>query len=160
MKADQRDRITRLHLLNTLFPLLTGEDLYLAKQIEQTINFTSTGDPEEPGHHDHFNDALVQLLEKYLTRDQDFGFYHWEAYLENRPFDPLWAREEIILGLKQIAGFERAMFFGTGLRLSIQGSRKRWNARLDREYEEAVEYIRELAAYWTTKNSQLTLILL
>ena len=159
MKADQRDHITRLHLLNTLFPLLTGEDLYLAKQIEQTINFTSTGDPEEPGNQDHFNNALIQLLEKYLTQDQNFGFYHWEAHLDYRSWDPLWAREEIISGLKQIAGFKKAMFFGTGLRSSIQGAQITWTSKLDQEYEEAVEYIRDLAAYWTTKRSQLTLVL-
>lgn len=160
MKADKRDRITRLHLLNTLFPLLTGEDLYLAKQIEHTINFASTGDPEEPGNQDYFNDALGHLLKKYLSREQNFGFYHWEASLNNGAWDLLWAREEIIAGLKQIAGFQKAMFFGTGLRSSVQGSHKRWNAKRDREYEEAVEYVRDLAAYWTTKNSQLTLILL
>ena len=160
MKADQRDRITRLHLLNTLFPLLTGEDLSMAKHIEQTINFANTGDPDNPGQQDEFNDALVLLLEKYLTREQNFGFYHWEANLGNRSFDPLWAREEVISGLKQIAGFPKAMFFGTGLRLCVQGTTKRWTTKLDSEYEEAVEYIRELAAYWTTKNSELTLILL
>jgi hypothetical protein len=160
VKADQRDRITRLHLLNTLFPLLTGEDLYLAQQIEHTINFTSTGDPEETGDQKHFNHALVQLLEKYLTRDQNFGFYHWEATLNGQSWDPLWAREEVIKGLKQISGFKKAMFFGTGLRNCVQGTDKQWNSKLDRDYEEAVQYIRDLAAYWTTKKSQLTLILL
>ena len=160
MKADQRDRITRLHLLNTLFPLLTGEDLYLAKHIEQTINFASTGDPDSPGRPDAFNEALIRLIKKYLTRDQNFGFFHWEANLEGRSFDPLWAREEVIGGLKQIAGFPKAMFFGTGLRTSVQGNSKKWTARLDQEYEEAVEYIRDLAAYWTTQNAELTLILL
>ena len=49
MRAEQRERITRLHLLNTLFPLLTGKDLYLAQQIERAINFSSTGDPENCG---------------------------------------------------------------------------------------------------------------
>ena len=160
MKADQRDRLTRLHLLNTLFPLLTGEDLYLAQQIEYTINFASTGDPEEPGNEEHFNEALIQLLEKYLTRDQNFGFYHWDASLNGAPWDPLWAREEVIRGLKQISGFAKAMFIGTGLRSSVQGHRRTWNTRLDKEYEQAVEYIRDLAAYWTTKNAKLTLILL
>ncbi|MDA0349747.1 MAG: hypothetical protein O3C43_21620 [Verrucomicrobia bacterium] len=160
MKADQRDRITRLHLLNTLFPLLTGQDLYLARHIEQTINFAATGDIEDPGQPEAFNQALVQLLEKYLTRDQNFGFYHWEAFLNDRPFDPLWAREEIISGLKQIAGFPKAMFIGTGLRSAIQGQHNNWPSKLDHEYEEAVGYLRELAAYWTTKNTELTLILL
>ena len=160
MKADQRDRITRLHLLNTLFPLLTGQDLYLARHIEQTINFAATGDPEDPGQPEAFNKALVQLLEKYLTRDQNFGFYHWEASSDGRSFDPLWAREEIISGLKQIAGFPKAMFIGTGLRAAIQGRNQNWPAKLDQEYEEAVAYFRELAAYWTTKNAELTLILL
>lgn len=160
MKAEQRDRITRLHLLNTLFPLLTGEDLYLAKQIEHTINFASTGDPEEPGNQDHFNDALVQLLEKYLTRDQNFGFFHWEASLNEPRWDPLWARAEIISGLKSIAGFKRSMFFGTGLRMAIQGNQLNWTPKLDQEYEESVAFIRDLATYWTTQNSQLTLILL
>jgi hypothetical protein len=160
VKADQRDHITRLHLLNTLFPLLTGEDLYLAKQIEHTINFASTGDPEDPGNQDHFNNAIVQLLEKYLSQDQNFGFYHWEALLNGPVWNPLWAREEVIAGLKQISGFQKAMFIGTGLRMSVQGTRKRWNLNLDRDYEEAVEYIRDLATYWTTQNSQLTLILL
>ena len=160
MKADQRDRITRLHLLNSLFPLLTGEDLYLAKQIEHAINFASTGNPEEPGNQDHFNEAILQLLDKYLTQEQNFGFYHWEASPDGGVWDPLWAREEVIAGLKQISGFEKAMFFGTGLRRSVQGTRKRWNSKIDRDYEEAVEYIRDLATYWTTQNSQLTLILL
>ena len=160
MKANQRDQITRLHLLNTLFPLLTGEDLYLAKQIEHTINFASTGNPEEPGNQAHFNKAIVQLLEKYLTREQNFGFFHWEAFLNDRDWDPLWARLEVISGLKQVAGFQKAMFFGTGLRSSIQGSQKSWSPKLDREYEEAVQHVRDLAAYWTTKNSQLTVILL
>ncbi len=160
MKADQRDQITRLHLLNTLFPLLTGEDLYLAKQIERTINFASTGNPEEPGNQEHFNDALIQLLEKYLTQEQNFGFHHWEASTQELGWGPLWAREEIIAGLKSIAGFKKAMFFGTGLRASIQGKQLHWTAKLDQEYEEAVEFIRELAAYWSTKNSQLTVILL
>ena len=66
MKADQRDHITRLHLLNTLFPLLTGEDLYLAKQIEHTINFASTGDPQAPGNEDHFNNALIQKVPSWV----------------------------------------------------------------------------------------------
>ena len=160
MKADKKERITRLLLLNTLFPLLTGADLYLAKHIEQTINFASTGDPENPGEPEDFNKALVQLLEKYLTRDQNFGFYHWEAGLDERPFAPLWAREEIIYGLKQISGFPKAMFFGTGLRAAIQGSQEKCTPALYRDYEEAVSYIRNLAAHWTTKNTELTLILL
>lgn len=160
MKADQRDRITRLYLLNTLFPLLTGADLYLAKHIEQTINFASTGDPEAPGEPEDFNKALVQLLQKYLTRDQNYGFFHWEAASENQAFDPLWARDEIINGFKQIAGFSKAMFFGTSLRSAVQGTHENWSSKLDQEYEEAVGYIRELAAYWTTKNTELTLILL
>jgi len=160
MQADQRDRITRLHLLNSLFPLLTGEDLYLAKHIEQTINFASTGDLDNPGQQDEFNEALVKLLQQYLTRDQNFGFYHWEANAGNRSFDPLWAREEVITGLKEIAGFPKAMFFGTGLRISVKGAKKNWTTKLDSEYEEAVEHIRNLAAYWTTKNSELTLVLL
>jgi hypothetical protein len=160
MEADQRDRITRLHLLNTLFPLLTGQDLSMARHIEQTINFAATGDIEDPGEPEAFNKALVQLLEKYLTRDQNFGFYHWEASPDRRSFDPLWAREEIISGLKQIAGFPKAMFIGTGLRAAIQGQHQNWSAKLDKEYEEAVGYLRKLAAYWTTKNADLTLILL
>ncbi|MDA9763832.1 hypothetical protein N9C83_00555 [Opitutales bacterium] len=159
MKANQRDQITRLHLLNTLFPLLTGEDLYLAKQIEHTINFATTGNPEQAGDTEDFNDALIQLLEKYLTQDQNFGFYHWEATVQDCGWNPLWAREEVITGLKQVAGFKKAMFFGTGLRTAIQGQQLRWTPKLDQEYEEAVAFVRELAAYWSTKNSQLTVVL-
>jgi hypothetical protein len=159
VKADQRDQITRLHLLNTLFPLLTGEDLYLAKQIEHTINFAATGNPEQAGDTEDFNDALIQLLEKYLTQDQNFGFFHWEAATQDCGWDPLWAREEIITGLKQVAGFKKAMFFGTGLRAAIQGQQLSWTPKLDQEYEEAVAFVRDLAAYWSTKNSQLTVVL-
>lgn len=160
MQADQRERMARLHILNTLFPLLTGNDLYLAREIERAINFSATGDPEVCGAEEDFNDALVQLLEKYLSRDHRFGFFHWDAFSGQRPFDPLWAREEIIAGLKQIAGFPRALFLGTGLRKAIQGNRKKWNAGLDAEYEEAVEYMRRLAVHWTTGSSNLTLIIM
>ncbi|MBC9888858.1 MAG: hypothetical protein F7B06_03190 [Opitutae bacterium] len=160
MHADQRERMARLHILNTLFPLLTGNDLYQAREIERAINFSATGDPEICGANEEFNDALIQLLEKYLTRDHNFGFYDWDAFSGKCPFDPLWAREEIIAGLKQIAGFPLALFLGTGLRKAIQGRRKKWSAKLDVEYEEAVEYLRRLAAHWTTGNSNLTLIIM
>lgn len=160
MPADQRERMARLHILNTLLPLLTGNDLYLAREIERAINFSATGDTETCGANEDFNDALLQLMEKYLTQDRDFGFFHWDAFSRQSPFDPLWARNEIIAGLKQIAGFPRALFLGTGLRKAIQGGRKKWNAKLDIEYEETVEYLRQLAAYWTTGNSNLTLIIM
>ena len=160
MQADQRERMARLHILNTLLPLLTGNDLYLAREIERAINFSATGDPEITGPEEDFNHALLQLLEKYLIQDHDFGFFHWNAFSRQHPFDPLWARNEIIAGLKQIAGFPRALFLGTGLRKAIQGERKKWNAKLDTEYEEAVEFLRRLAAHWTTDHSNLTLIIM
>ncbi len=160
MQADRRERMARLHILNTLFPLLTGNDLYLAREIERAINFSATGDPEIGGANEDFNQALVRLLEKYLTRDRNFGFFHWDAFSGQCPFNPLWAREEIVAGLKQIAGYPRALFLGTGLRKAIQGRRKKWNSKLDAEYEEAVEYLRRLAAHWTTGNSELTLIIM
>ncbi len=160
MTADERDKITRLHLLNTLFPLLTGEDLYLAKQIQHAINFSVTGDPETQGDSTQFNQALFRLLQKYLGENTNFGFHHWNAAKDNRPFDPLFARQEVIAGLKEIAGHKKSMFIATGIRDSIQGSKKRWSPKLDREYEEAIDHIRQLAARWTTTNSNLTLIML
>jgi len=158
VKSDQRERLTKLHLLNSLFPLLTGEDLFHAQQIQSAINYSLTGNTETHPNDEQFNEALVKLLEKYLTKNADFGFYYWDATADERPYDPLFAREAVIRGFKTLAGFHKGMFIVTGLRSAVQGKHKKFNEQLEREYEEAVEYLRNLASQWTTASADLTLL--
>jgi len=158
VKAEQRERITKLHLLNNLFPLLTGEDLFQAQQIQSAINYSLTGDTEKAPDDEQFNQALIKLLEKYLTKNADFGFYYWDAAQNEFPYDPLFAREAVIKGFKALAGYRKGMFVIAGLRSAVQGKRKQFNNKLEREYEEAVEFLRELAGQWTTASADLTLL--
>lgn len=166
--TSDRDDLRRLHFINALFAHVTGQDLYLAEQIKSAIAFSlaeleeqTTAHPEYAAKFDAaFTAAAARLLAQAFAHLPAHGFYHWDAARTETSATPLFAREEIMTGLKQLAGFKEATLLITNLRPALIPPDKRATPRRVREYDEALAFIRELAAARTAPSASLQLLFL
>jgi len=168
MPAPARDDLRRLHFINALFAHVTGHDLYLAKQIREAIAFSlaelerqTSEHPEFAAKYDAaFNASAARLLEKLFADRPRHGFFHWDALSTLTSATPLFARAELMTGLKRLAPFREATLLVTNLRPAFLPPEKRATSRRRREYEDALAYIRELAAARTAPSADLRLLFL
>ena len=168
MPAQSADDLRRLHFINALFAHATGQDLYLAEQIKAAIAFSlseleaqTKAHPEFARLYDvTFNAAATQLLVKVFARQPLHGFFHWDASLSPESATPLFTRAEIMTGLKHLARYRDATLLVTNLRPALLPADKRATPRRRREYEEALAFIRELAAARTSRHANLQLLFL
>lgn len=151
------EEAAKLHFINSLFAELTGNDLYLAKQVKAAID-TSLADMPPQLRSEQFTRAAVQLLEKHFRRRPKHGFSHWDCSASGHGFTPLWACQELIAIFKKLAPYPQATVLVTNLRTCICPPGKRWTHRLDRDYAEAVSYIQDLARTWSTRRANITLL--
>jgi hypothetical protein len=168
MPPRSRAELRRLHFINALFAHATGQDLYLAEQIKAAIAL-SLSDLEEqlaadPGSAEKydaaFNAAAAELLARLFTRQPRHGFFHWDASLTLAAATPLFTRAEIMTGLRQLSPFRDATLLVTNLRPALIPPGRRATPRRMRDYEEALGFIRDLAAARSVRGSNLQLLFL
>lgn len=167
MTADRAD-LRRLHFINALFAHVTGQDLYLAEQIKAAIAFSLAElETQTAAHPDFatkfdtaFNAAAARLLTQSFAHLPTHGFFHWDATRTLTSATPLFARDEIMSGLKQLAKYREATLLITNLRPALIPPPKRAVGRRLREYDELLNFIRDLAAARTAPAANLQLLLL
>ena len=163
-----RDDLRRLHFINALFAHVTGQDLYLADQIKSAIAFSLTEfEAQTSAHPDYaakydaaFNAAAARLLAQSFSHLPAHGFFHWDATRTLTSATPLFARDEIMTGLKQLAKHREATLLVTNLRPALIPPPKRAVGRRLREYDELLNFIRDLAAARTAPTANLQLLFL
>ena len=168
MTPPSRDEVRRLHFVNALFAHLTGHDLYLAQQIKEAIAFSlaefeaqTREHPEFAAKYDTaFNAAAARLLGGLFRNLPQHGFFHWDATRTLTSATPLFARAELMTGLKQLAPFRESTLLITNLRPALLPPEKRATERRRREYEEALRYVQDLAAARTARSANLHLLFL
>jgi len=168
MPVPARDELRRLHFINALFAQVTGYDLYLAQQIKEAIAFSLTELEDQTREHPEFaakydaafNSAAALLLEKFFAGQPRHGFFHWDALSTITSATPLFARAELMTGLKRLAPYRESTLLVTNLRPALLPSDKRATPRRQREYEDALAYTRELAAARTAPSADLRLLFL
>lgn len=168
MSAPARDDVRRLHLINALFAHVTGQDLYLADQIKSAITFSlaefenqTREHPEFAARYDEaFNTSAARLLAQSFSHLPRHGFFHWDASRTLTAATPLFARAELMTGLKALATFREATLLVTNLRPALLPPAQRRTARRKREYAETLAFIRELAAARTAPSANLNLLFL
>lgn len=167
MMPDRND-LRRLHFINALFAHVTGHDLYLADQIKAAITFSlaeletqMAEHPEFAAKYDAaFNTAAASLLAQAFAHLPAHGFYHWDAARTATSATPLFAREEIMTGLKKLAGYRESTLLVTNLRPALIPPDRRATPKRQRDYDEALAFIRELAAARTAPSANLQLLFL
>lgn len=168
MAPRSTDDLRRLHFINGLFAHATGHDLYLAEQIKDAIAFSlaeleeqTAANPALAEKYDAaFNAAAAGLLGRLFAQQPMHGFYHWNAALTAESATPLFTRAEVMTGLKRLAPFAESTLLITNLRQALLPPTQRATPRRQREYEEALTFIRELAAARTAPTANLHLLLL
>ena len=153
-------QLRRLHFLNALFAPLTGHDLYLAQQIDDAIA-TSLGEAEQRTPSDPaFIAAAARLFERLCSARPQHGFFHWDAGADETAAAPLFARAGLMQGLKQLATFPESTLLVTNLRAAHCPPDKRWTGRRQRDYDNSLALIRNLAAARTRRSASLNLLFL
>jgi hypothetical protein len=168
MPARTLEELRRLHFVNALFAQATGNDLYLAEQIKAAIAFSlaeleerTAANPELADIYDAaFNAAATALLVRVFAQHPRRGFVHWNAALHTESATPLFTRAEILARLKKLAGYREATLLVTNLRPALIPANHRATARRRRDYEEALAFIRDLAAARISPHANLQLIFL
>jgi hypothetical protein len=168
MPAPSPDDLRRLHFVNGLFAHATGHDLYLAEQIRAAIAFSlsdlerqTTAHPEFVEKYDAaFNAAAAALLVKLFAHHPRHGFYHWDAALTLESATPLFTRAEVMAGLRKLAPYRESTLLITNLRRAVIPPSHRATPRRQREYEDALAFIRDLAAARTGRSTNLQLLFL
>ena len=168
MTAPARGELRRLHLINALFAHVTGQDLYLADQIKAAITFSlsefeaqTREHPEFASRYDAaFNAAAARLVAQSFSHLPRLGFYHWDAASTLTAATPLFARAELMTGLKRLTPFRESTLLLTNLRPALLPPDKRQTPRRKQEYSDALNYIRELAAARTSPQANLSLLFL
>lgn len=163
-----RDELRRLHFINTLFAGVTGSDLYLAQQIQSAIAFSLTEleeqmatDPDLVAKYDSaFAAAAARLLAAVFGPQQSHGFYHFDAARTLTSSTPLFVRNEVMIGLKQLARFRESTLLVTNLRPALLPPKRRATEKRVREYEETLAFIRDLAAARVAPTANLQVIFL
>lgn len=163
-----RDEVRRLHFINALFARLTGDDLYLARQIQEAITF-SLGElaaqtrehPEFAARYDAaFTAAAARLLEKFFAGQPGQGFFHWDALATLTSATPLFARAELMAGLKRLARHREATVLVTNLRVAFLPLDRRPTPARRRAYTDALAYVQDLTAARTRPDAELRLLFL
>jgi len=163
-----RDELRRLHFINALFAHVTGRDLFLANQIKAAIAFSleefeaqaAAGPLPEARYSESFNEAAAKLLGKLHSRLPRHGFFHWDASRSLHSGTPLFARAEVMTGLKQLAPYRESTLLITNLRPAVLPPEKRETRRRLREYDDLLAFLRELTAARSPTGSDLTLLFL
>ncbi|HWA08562.1 MAG TPA: hypothetical protein VG838_03760 [Opitutaceae bacterium] len=168
MSAPSRDDLRRLHFINALFADVTGHDLYLAQQIKGAIAFSLAELAEQTKRHPElaakydaaFNAAAADLLARLFADLPRRGFFHWDAALTPTAATPLFARAELMAGLKRLAPYRESTLLVTNLRPALVPPARRATPRRQRDYEEALAFIRALTAARTPRTANLQLLFL
>ena len=161
--------LRRLHFINALFARLTGHDLYLARQIQEAITFSLAELEDQMRTHPEFAEkydtaftaAAATLLGQFFAEEEPgHGIFHWDASRTVTSATPLFARAELMAGLKQLAPFPESTLLVTNLRPALLPAGRRATPRRQRDYETALAYIRDLAAARTVRGAGLHLLFL
>jgi hypothetical protein len=152
--------LRRLHFINAVFAGLTGQDLYLAQQIQAAITTSLAEAESRPPSDPDFTAAACRLLERLMGGQQDHGFFHWDAAESATAATPLFTRENVLAGLKSLARFREATLLVTNLRPAHCPPNRRWTARRQQEYDESLALIRDLAAARTRPSANLNIFFL
>lgn len=153
-------QLRRLHFLNALFAPLTGHDLYLAQQIDAAIT-SSLPEAEERALSDPaFVNAAATLFARLCSAQTAHGFFHWDASADEAGASPLFARAGVMQGLKQLSAFPESTLLVTNLRAAHCPPAKRWTERRRRDYDDALGFIRDLAAARSRRDANMNLLFL
>lgn len=162
------DDLRRLHFINALFGHVTGKDLYLANQIKSAIAFSlselEAQVAEDPSlaerYSSEFNEAAARLMNRLFSELPRHGFFHWDASRSLYAGTQLFARAEVMAGLRHLAPYRESTLLITNLRPAVLPPERRETHRRKQEYDDLLTFLRELTAARSPSGTETTLLFL
>lgn len=155
-RTEDKEALAKLHCVHHLFAEAAGEDPYYALSIKNAIDETLREEPELDTSLECFSEAAWRLFEQQPFLEASYGLYILN--LTKIGFDPLFIRESLLAGLRQVAGYEQSLVVVKGLRQSVLSPGGYFTRRSQQRYTQAIDYIDTLACEWTTPATELTLL--
>ena len=158
-ERDLGEDLARLHCLQALFPDWTGDDLFLLRQMKDSIEESIRQQPGTPDTYEVFSEmanCLRQSTDSAATNSYAFIRLDYT----NRTWDPLFARQEIVRELKKHAGTQQIFLVVKNLRKALFPEARYRTRMRDSAYLEATRFIDELARHWSTTSSRIHLLYL
>ena len=150
--------LAKLRCLRHLFADTTGNDPYLLQNLKDAIDESLREEPDLSDTLDHFAQAAFRLVSDRPFEDTSFGFFHLD--LGKRVWEPLFIAAELKRGLRQICGYDEALFVVSGLRDAVKTRGRYFTRKKKATYQEAIDLIDRTAAQYTTPNAELTIMYL
>jgi hypothetical protein len=148
--------VARLHCLQALFPEWSGDDMFLLKQLKDSIEISLRQDPDTDTF-ENFS-GVAEDLRQQTPGSLPSSHAFISLDLSGKTWDPLFARQEIIRHLKRHAGTDNIFLLIRGLRKALfPSARYRTKAR-EAAHLEATRFIDELAQRWSTTSSKIHLL--
>jgi len=156
-KVPLSDDLARVHCVAELFPQITGEDPFLARQMKEAIERSILSNPNLVNDLETFTRIALELGGDW---EEDQACSAFAIDFGDRGWDPLFAREEFVRQLKKSSGLQKVVVLVAGLKGAIQGAGRYETQRIKQQYAEAVAYLDDLAARWSTPSTQLQVLYL
>jgi hypothetical protein len=156
---DWGEDLARLHCLQALFPDLADKDLFLLRQMKDSIETSIRQQPDLPDSFEVFSEMAGCLRSSDHPRTaSSHAFIRLD--FSDRTWDPLFAREEIVRQLKQQAGTQHIFLLVKGLRGALHPDAKYRTKGREDAHTEATRFIDELTRHWSTASSTVHLLYL
>ena len=151
--------LARLHCLQALFPDWTDNDLFLLKQVKESIEASIRQQPDVPDTFEMFSKMATCLREQSPSPvPSSHAFIRLD--FTGKTWDPLFARQEIARELKRNAGTDHIFLLIRGLREALFPAARYRTQRRDAAYADATCFIDELSRHWSTQSSRVHLLYL
>jgi len=158
--VETREDLAKLHCLHSIFGGAGETAPHLIRSIKEAIEESlrdAQGAPDAPVSLEAFTEAALKIGSGHPFCELSYGIFHLN--LAGRAYDPLFVREELVAGLRRIAGYAHALVVVSGLRQAVTGHLKpRQRNRAEHSVEQAMAWIDETARHWKTANCELTII--
>ncbi|NDV61049.1 hypothetical protein G0Q06_01150 [Puniceicoccales bacterium CK1056] len=158
-ERDLGEDLARLHCLQALFPDWTGDDVFLLRQMKDSIEESIRQQPDTPDTYEVFSELATCLRGSSGTSvPASYAFIRID--FSNRTWDPLFAQQEIARELKKHAGTEQIFLLVKNLRQALFPAAKYKTRLRESAYLEATRFIDELTRHWSTSSSRIHLLYL
>lgn len=148
--------LSKLQVIASLFACEFGGDLYFARQIKESIEAALPQDQQDQV--EAFIHCAAQLADRTAKRPDATGVALVPAS-EEQGFSLLAFRARLLAALKLACRFERPLVVLTGLKEAICPEGKRWTARRNQEYQDAIAYARAFCHARCRPSCQLSLVI-
>jgi hypothetical protein len=148
-----------LHVLNSVFAGITGQDPYLVEQLKAGIEHALAAEGANPSPA-VFASAVAALQKKLHPDGCDIrhGFEVCDAAASPAPADSLWTRMQVIDALKRLAPYPESTLLITNLQSAFCPPGTRWTPRRQAAYRDILDFIAALAIARKRERAKLTLL--